>query len=130
MRYGLIRASRYADGQDVIQELRVEVLRPGRGAVNYLKRLRAEPQLHLRKPRGLSFVPQPFGELRKELRGYAPVYQPEEFCDSAYLYCRKQYGTDDKKKLVFEYCMTSFYGAICTVALLKEDTKQFESGKV
>ena len=60
---------------------------------------------------------------------YAPVYQPEEFCDSAYLYCRKQYGTDDKKKLVFEYCMTSFYGAICTVALLKEDIKQFENGK-
>ena len=60
---------------------------------------------------------------------YEPVYQPEDYCDNAYTYCRKQYGTEDKKKLVFEYCMTSFYGAICTVALLHENQEQFKDQK-
>lgn len=48
------------------------------------------------------------------------------FCDRAYEYCIKQYGTDDPKKLAFEMCMTPFYGAICCVALWYQNKSLFE----
>ncbi len=54
------------------------------------------------------------------------LYQPDDFCEKAYNYCRKQYGIDDLQKLYFEFCMTAFYGCICSAALYQKDKTPFE----
>lgn len=56
---------------------------------------------------------------------FADIYDPDDFCKKAYDYCNKQYADKGQNKLLFEYCMTSFYGCICSVAIWKEDNSLF-----
>lgn len=58
---------------------------------------------------------------------YADIYQPIDFCQKAYDYCQKQYGQYGEDKVHFEYIMTSFYGAICTVALWHKYINSYEN---
>lgn len=58
---------------------------------------------------------------------YADIYQPIDFCQKAYAYCQKQYGQYGEDKVHFEYIMTSFYGAICTVALWHKYINSYEN---
>ena len=50
------------------------------------------------------------------------VFQPKPFCEKAFDYCSMRYAGIDARKLCFEYCMTAFYGAACTVALWQKDS--------
>ena len=56
---------------------------------------------------------------------YSDIYEPEDFCHSVYEYCNEHFAEIGKDKLLFEYNMTSFYGAICSVALWDKDKAAF-----
>lgn len=60
---------------------------------------------------------------------FADIYQPEDFCKQAYDYCNGHYDKTNTNKIIFEYCMTAFYGCICTVAMLKENPFVFTGVK-
>lgn len=58
---------------------------------------------------------------------YAGIYQPIDFCRQAYEYCQKQYGQYGEDRVRSEYIMTSFYGAICTVALWQKYPNSYDN---
>ena len=58
---------------------------------------------------------------------YAGIYQPIDFCRQAYEYCQTQYGQYGEDRVRSEYIMTSFYGAICTVALWQKYPNSYDN---
>lgn len=58
---------------------------------------------------------------------FADIYQPDDFCKQAYDFCNRHYGKSDTNKIIFEYCMTAFYGCICSVALWNDNTDVYSN---
>ena len=61
------------------------------------------------------------------LEYFEDIYQPDDFCKKAFDYCNAHYAGLGEEKILFEYCMTAFYGCICSVALWNADRASYAS---